>query len=885
MNPTPDTSRKTILLVDDEIIIALDETRTLENNGFSVITAVSGEEAVDIARRRNGIDLVLMDIDLGRGMDGTEAAEIIIRERDIPIIFLSSHTERAVVEKTEGITSYGYVVKNSGETVLMASIKMAFRLHRAHLALREKNEEVNSSNEELQAAIEELESTNEELMRSQNDLFESAAYQKQIIDNAPFGAHFYRLDLDGRLIFTGANRAADRILGIDHTQLTGKSIEEAFPGLVATDIPRIYRDIAAKGTTYEHDQVEYDEGEIFGAFEIRAFRTVPGRMAVFFTNITERKKTESELKNSQKLYESLVETAQDLVWRCDAEGKYVFLNRACEKIYGYASGEMLGRPFSDFMDAQTAGRDRALFTRLLIEDGIISNHESIHTRKDGKPVLLLFNARVITDEGGRVIGTQGTARDITALKKTEWALLKSEEKLRSIFRAAPTGIGMTVNRIFMEANDRLCEMSGYTREELLGQNALMLYVTREEYEYVGREKYRQIAETGTGTVETRWRKKDGTLIDVLLSSTPIEPGDTSRGVTFTALDITRRLRTEEALRESEERFRFLAENMGDIVWTLDLDMKTTYVSPSIEKILGFTIDERKAMPPDSLMTRDSLARAREALQTELEREKTGDIDPDRIVTIEVEYFHKNGSTVWMENSMKAIRNATGKMTGIYGVSRDITKRKQAEEALAAALEEKTALLKELQHRVKNSLTMITSLVGLESEQATEPSTKEALENLKGRIGTLANLYAMLYSGGEQKEIRLDRYLREITTSLMTTYSLESGRVKLRQSFAEVSIDAKKASSFGLILNELVTNAFKYAFPGGRTGYIGVSLGREEGGLVLKVEDDGCGPPEGFDMVKTRGLGLVLVRMLAKQLGGEAEFRRGDTTSFIVRTKP
>lgn len=122
-----------ILLVEDEALIVMSEVRTLERHGFEVRVVRHGEQAVEIVGSEEGVDLnlVLMDIDLGPGMDGTEAAVQILKKRDLPIVFLSSHTEPEVVEKTEGITSYGYIVKNSGDTVLIASIKMAFRLFEA----------------------------------------------------------------------------------------------------------------------------------------------------------------------------------------------------------------------------------------------------------------------------------------------------------------------------------------------------------------------------------------------------------------------------------------------------------------------------------------------------------------------------------------------------------------------------------------------------------------------------------------------------------------------------------------------------------------------------------------------------------------------------------
>ena len=122
--------------------------------------------------------------------------------------------------------------------------------------------------------------------------------------------------------------------------------------------------------------------------------------------------------------------------------------------------------------------------------------------------------------------------------------------MRSIYSVAPAGIGVVINRVLKEVNPRICEMIGYAREELLEKNARILYPSQEEYEFVGKEKYAQIAVNGTGEVETLWQKKDGTIINVLMASTPIDINDLSRGVTFTA-DITERKQAEIALRESE----------------------------------------------------------------------------------------------------------------------------------------------------------------------------------------------------------------------------------------------------------------------------------------------------------------------------------------------
>ena len=131
-------------------------------------------------------------------------------------------------------------------------------------------------------------------------------------------------------------------------------------------------------------------------------------------------------------------------------------------------------------------------------------------------------------------------QDVTARVRVETALRESEERMKAVFRAAPTGIGVTRDRVLLDVNTRICEMTGYARDELIGRSARFLYPSQEDFDHVGTEKYRQIAERGTGTVETRWLTKDGGIIDILLSSTPIDMTDMSVGVVFTALDITER---------------------------------------------------------------------------------------------------------------------------------------------------------------------------------------------------------------------------------------------------------------------------------------------------------------------------------------------------------
>lgn len=150
-------------------------------------------------------------------------------------------------------------------------------------------------------------------------------------------------------------------------------------------------------------------------------------------------------------------------------------------------------------------------------------------------------------------------------------LQENEKQISSIFRSAPIGIGSVVNRILSKVNDRLCEMTGYDESEMIGQSARMLYPSDKEFEFVGREKYAQIANHPTGTVETRWQKKDGTIMDVLLSSTPVDLQDQSKGVTFTALDITDRKQAENELNHAHEKLLTILDSIDSTVYVADMD--------------------------------------------------------------------------------------------------------------------------------------------------------------------------------------------------------------------------------------------------------------------------------------------------------------------------
>ena len=260
---------------------------------------------------------------------------------------------------------------------------------------------------------------------------------------------------------------------------------------------------------------------------------------------------------------------------------------------------------------------------------------------------------------------------------------RRQARLDSIFRASPVGIGVVRDRVLLEVNQRICDMTGYTEAELVGTGARILYPTDEDFQYVGREKYRQIEETGTGTVETRWQRKDGAVMDILLSSAPIRAGDPSAEITFTALDITGRKQGEQAVRESEALYRTLTETSPDMVYLISTDGTIRYVN-SVAAAQFLTTPSRIAgRRLEEVFDPSTAARHRKAMEAV--------ISSGAMIRRELyEEFPAGGA--WVGVRLSPVRDAAGRITAVLGLSHDITDWKGAEAQLKEAEERHRRLL-------------------------------------------------------------------------------------------------------------------------------------------------------------------------------------------------
>jgi two-component sensor histidine kinase len=233
-----------------------------------------------------------------------------------------------------------------------------------------------------------------------------------------------------------------------------------------------------------------------------------------------------------------------------------------------------------------------------------------------------------------------------------------------------------------------------------------------------------------------------------------------------------------------------------------------------------------------------------------------------------------------------IRADDGKVIAGIVVFVDITEQKRADEAIRTALREKESLLREIHHRVKNNLQVITSLLRLEAGQCAEPATKAVLREMQSRIFSMALLHETLYRSGNFAQVELAGYLKQLATQLFRAHNTSSSGVRLRLELAPFSLEMDQAIPVGLIVNELVTNCLKHAFPNHRGGEVRLtSWAAPTGGLSIQVSDTGKGLPAGFTPGQSHTLGLQLVSDLTRQLHGSLTIGSGPGAEFTITIPP
>ncbi|WP_076489462.1 PAS domain S-box protein [Alkalispirochaeta americana] len=350
------------------------------------------------------------------------------------------------------------------------------------------------------------------------------------------------------------------------------------------------------------------------------------------------------------------------------------------------------------------------------------------------------------------------------------------------------------------------------------------------------------------------------------------------GRLFKVIENKRAVEAAEArLKESEERFRFLVNHSGDLIWVLQLNGIVSYVSPSWKNVVGGDPGSIAGKEFLSFIHPDDQALFHEYTEKVLAARKTMGGPKYRSL-------HHDGTWRWHEGRITPVCADDGSVLYFVGVSRDITEQRRAEEEVQRQLNEKELLLKEVHHRVKNNIATIEHLLLLQAGLCVHPEAQGALQEAVSRVESMHILYQKLLLTDDHQSVSVKEYVESLLESLVDVFKTDK-LITIEKDIADFRMPPERVVSFGIIINELVTNVFKYAFQGRPGGFVRVTVRDGEGGACLVIADDGIGFAGESDGGDQGGFGLSLVRMLAKQLGATISMRSDGGTTVTVDCGP
>ncbi|WP_293131252.1 PAS domain S-box protein [Microcoleus sp. bin38.metabat.b11b12b14.051] len=589
------------------------------------------------------------------------------------------------------------------------------------------------------------------------------------------------------------------------------------------------------------------------------------------------------LIDSEKKYRNLVETSQELIWSIDIQGILTFVNSAAKRIYGYEPLEMIGRRFTEFLIPEHKNRQIEILAQLLEKTSIhpqISNspYEIVHIRKDGTTVHLRVNSIVNQAENGAILGLCGTATDISDRKRSEEALQEATDQLRAVLDAVPGLISWVSSDLrYIGVNQHLATSFKRSPESFVGQEINFLdkgstfgQLIRNFFDSSSQQTSQEI------DVEI-----NGFTRNYLIVAQKYHQGTAAVSV---GIDITARKGAEAqktqliaSLQESELKFRSLYEATSDAVMLLD-EQQFFDCNPATLAIFGCTNQAQfygkkpsEFSPQIQPSGQDSCSLAAQKISTAM---RTG--------SCRFDWVHKrlDGSEFPAEVLLNAMEINGRKV--IQAVVRDITDRKRDEDRIKASLAEKEVFLKEIHHRVKNNLQVISSLLKLQSRYIQDSRVTEMLRESQNRVRSMALVHEQLYQSKDLSNIDFAEYIQNLAHNLFQAYEIYAEGVELQTTIAPYSVNIDTAVPCGLIVNELVTNCLKYAFPEHKKGKIKIDFTLDNNRVcVLVVSDSGIGFPQDLDYRNARTLGLRLVGSLVKQIRGKIELLETAGTTFQI----
>ncbi len=762
--------------------------------------------------------------------------------------------------------------------------------------------------------------------------------RREILDNVPDA--FFALDRDLRVTYF--NPAASAILGKTPEEVLGRPLFDCFPEARGSVFETNYRRALETREPLSFE-AKFEVEPLDNWYDVRVYPNESG-ISVFFHVTTERKRVEEELAANRSLLESVLSGMTEALYSVDAKTfELLLVNDAVRTIFGRPKEDFYADP--GLYARMVHPEDRDIVERSAREIFERETGEWVYriVRPDGSVRLVSDRARLVRDAAGRPLRIDCVFRDLTegrdlpdlsawggqeppgesvrpdvsqfvSLRLRAEALLAEgaplpgesgpdrtaeqdvrklvhdlrvyqielelqNQELRSAFARleaardeyarlydeAPVGyLTLDDTGALIRANRTFLAMLGDSADIRPGTMFPDLLEPADAAVFRGR--FRAIARNPEGkSLDVRLRNGGGSRVLRLA----LRRGNEKNRLLATADDITEQVRAYSSLKDAENLWISTFEAMGDAVWILDPDGRIIKSNTASLRLLG--------LPPDRL----SGCRCHEIVHETDRRPGTCPVLRMRTtLRRETEVFQVRGR--WLEASAEPLRDGNGNVSGCVHIIKDITEAKEASDRITALLEEKKLLLKEVHHRIKNNMSTVASLLSLQSSGQENPDVAAALSSAAGRVQSMMVVYDRLYRSEDFRSISARYYLDELFREISAQFG-PPGRIRMEGTFEEILLDSGLLIPVGMVMNELVTNAFKYAFPKGRAGTIRASLIREgDANLVLTVEDDGVGLPGNFEIESTGGFGFLLVRALAQQVRGRIDLEREGGTSFRLR---
>ncbi|MHB8054062.1 MAG: PAS domain S-box protein [Candidatus Aminicenantales bacterium] len=717
---------------------------------------------------------------------------------------------------------------------------------------------------------------------------EVEARYRTLVDNAPIAILVNR---DSRVVL--ANDACLRLFGATSPdQLLGKSPFELFhPDCHALIRERIGR-LQATGIAVpmlEEKIVRLDgtavDVEVTAAPFLDRGTTA---IHVVLADITERKRAEdrttaalSALRESEAIFDQFMMNCPVYMFFKDEKIRAIRLSANYKDMLGLPVEDALGKTMDDLFPSALAKRMIADDLRILKEGEVATVDEELNGRYY---TTIKFPIKV----EGKPRYLAGFTIDITERKLAEdrmKAALKelqaSEEKFRKAFLTSPDAIN--INRLsdgmYISINKGFTQTMGYADEDVAGRTSAELNIWAEP------DDRRRLVEglRAKGymeNLEARFRRKNGEIGVGLMSAAMIEIDQVPHILSITH-DITERKQAETALKQSEKKLRSIFENVQDLYFETAMDGTILDVSPSIGLISG---NQYRREDLIGRMMADYYGGpvAREDLMKNL-------LEWGHVDDYEITLRNRDGTSVPCSLAARIVFDSQGRPEKLVGSIRNIAERKRAAdqakaafEAQASSLREKELLLQEVHHRVKNNLQIISSLLNLEAERVS-PEVRELIKRSQTRIRSLSLVHEKLYRAADLTRIDLAGYIESLAGHLFQVYVVDPDKVRLVTDFQDVSLDINSAIPCGLILNELISNALKHAFPGKRKGVLTIRMKRTREDFVeLHVSDDGIGLPDTFDLRDPKSFGFQIMNLLIDQLEADFAVDRKRGTTFTLK---